>query len=182
VGAKLARRVLDDGRQEFNLVRTQHNWRRLQLLVEHTSPAMLALQHLQSWRQPLHSLAAAAAVLLLGGCRRRLCVAGQCWSRCCCCCCCCCGGSSCDRWRQLLLGGVLVCFGPSVERWQRALAVRAAEPAPAGGRRCSSAATALLSLRKPVHGGRQHRLHRRRAPPPSPRPHLPALQQQQRQH
>ncbi len=66
MGARLARRALDDGRQEFNLGRTQQNWQRLQLLAEHASPATAALQHLQSWRNPLHSLAAAAAVLLLG--------------------------------------------------------------------------------------------------------------------
>jgi hypothetical protein len=65
VGAKLARRALDDGRQEFNLGRTQQNWRRLGLLVESLAPATAALQHLQSWRQPLHSLAALLAMLLL---------------------------------------------------------------------------------------------------------------------
>jgi hypothetical protein len=64
--AALSRPLLDDGRSEFTLSRTRHNWRRLLALRDLTAPAGAWLEHICSWRAPGHSLGVYLVILLLG--------------------------------------------------------------------------------------------------------------------
>ena len=65
--ARALARVMDDGRGEFTLSRTRHNWRRLiaaRTWVAGTVGA--AFEHVCKWENPAHSGGVAATVLLLG--------------------------------------------------------------------------------------------------------------------
>jgi hypothetical protein len=64
--AALSRCLLDDGRSEFTLSRTRHNWRRLLALRDLLTPAGAWLEHVCSWRAPGHSLGVYLVILLLG--------------------------------------------------------------------------------------------------------------------
>ncbi|KAL6760167.1 plant phosphoribosyltransferase C-terminal-domain-containing protein [Haematococcus lacustris] len=60
---RAARRLLDDGRQDFSLSRTQQNWRRLTAVLGSAGPALQWWKEVQSWRNPLLSAAVAAGIV-----------------------------------------------------------------------------------------------------------------------
>lgn len=65
--ARALARVMDDGRGEFTLSRTRHNWRRLiaaRTWVAGTVGA--AFEHVCTWENPAHSGGVAATCVLLG--------------------------------------------------------------------------------------------------------------------
>ena len=66
VPTKVSRKVLDDGRNDFTLSRTRHNWRRLLALKEGWAPVAAVMGHLCRWENIWHSLGVYAVILLLG--------------------------------------------------------------------------------------------------------------------
>eukprot|EP00198_Chlamydomonas_reinhardtii_P007229 XP_001696565.1 predicted protein [Chlamydomonas reinhardtii] len=61
VSAAAARKLVEDGRTEFNAGRTGQNWKRIGRAFAATEPMQRFWSHVQSWRQPGLTLAVAAA-------------------------------------------------------------------------------------------------------------------------
>eukprot|EP00195_Chlamydomonas_chlamydogama_P002415 CAMPEP_0202923282 /NCGR_PEP_ID=MMETSP1392-20130828/78368_1 /ASSEMBLY_ACC=CAM_ASM_000868 /TAXON_ID=225041 /ORGANISM="Chlamydomonas chlamydogama, Strain SAG 11-48b" /LENGTH=438 /DNA_ID=CAMNT_0049616959 /DNA_START=27 /DNA_END=1343 /DNA_ORIENTATION=- len=60
---RTARRLLDDGRQEFTLSRTQQNWRRVMAVIAAVRPLQEWWRQVQSWRNPVLSTAVACGTM-----------------------------------------------------------------------------------------------------------------------